>query len=83
MKPSQEQVLAIDGSSSEDEAEEDEEEEEEESDQDAMYMEDDIVEEQEERVPDERAWGANKWRYIGTDTTDEKIHSMSFFVYIT
>ncbi|MPC22862.1 something about silencing protein 10-like [Portunus trituberculatus] len=72
-RASKEQVLGIDVSSSEDDDEE-EEEEEEESDQDAMYMEDDIVEEQEERLPDERAWGANKWRYIGTDTTDEKIH---------
>lgn len=70
--------MGIDVSSSDDEAEE-EEEEEEESDQDAMYMEDDIVEEQEEHLPDERAWGSNKWRYIGTDTTDEKIHSMSLF----
>lgn len=73
-RATKEQVLGIDASSSEDEEEEEEEDEEDESDQDAMYMEDDIVEEQEERVPDERAWGANKWRYIGTDTTDEKIH---------
>ncbi|KAG0719280.1 Something about silencing protein 10 [Chionoecetes opilio] len=73
-----EQVLGIDASSSEDEAEEEEEEEEEEeSDPDALYMEDDLVDEREERVPDERAWGSNKWRYIGTDTTDEKIHHLA------
>lgn len=73
-KVSKEQVLGIDVSSSEDETEEEEEEE---SDQDAMYMEDDIVEEQEDHLPDERAWGSNKWRYIGTDTTDEKIHKLA------
>uniref|UniRef100_A0A0P4VR84 Sas10 C-terminal domain-containing protein n=1 Tax=Scylla olivacea TaxID=85551 RepID=A0A0P4VR84_SCYOL len=74
-KAPKEQVLGIDVNSSEDETEEEEEEE---SDQDAMFMEDDIVEEQEERLPDERAWGANKWRYIGTDTTDEKIHKSAY-----
>ncbi|XP_069167721.1 something about silencing protein 10 [Procambarus clarkii] len=36
-------------------------------------MEDDIVDEPDFKLPDERAWGKNKWRYIGTDTTDEKI----------
>lgn len=67
-------MLGIDVSSSD----EDEEDEDEESDQDAMFMEDDIVEEEKEQLPDERAWGSKKWRYIGTDTTDERIHSESF-----
>lgn len=39
-------------------------------------MEDDIVDEPKVQEEDERAWGKNKQRYIGTDTTDERIISM-------
>lgn len=39
-------------------------------------MEDDIVNESKEREDDERAWGRDKRRYIGTDTSDERIMSM-------
>lgn len=38
-------------------------------------MDDDIEDEDEERLPDDRAWGNKKWRYIGTDTSDERIQS--------
>nr|XP_053626158.1 something about silencing protein 10-like [Cherax quadricarinatus] len=67
---SYEQVLGIDASSS-DEASGDSEEKG--SDEDNLYMEDDIVDEPEFKIPDERAWGKAKWKYIGTDTTDENI----------
>ncbi|KAK3879880.1 hypothetical protein Pcinc_015584 [Petrolisthes cinctipes] len=65
---SREQVLAIDGSSDDEDSGDDHD-----SDEDEMFMEDDIVDEYKEREDDERAWGKNKKRYIGTDTTDERI----------
>lgn len=83
-KESHEQVLGIDVSSSEDEDDSDDGEvseenddvdhhHKEESDEDDLFMEDDIADEPEFKLPDERAWGKNKWRYIGTDTSDETI----------
>lgn len=73
-----EQVLGIDGSSSDEDDDDDEDELSEESDEnksdpDELFMEDDIVDEPEFKLPDERAWGSKKHRYFGTDTTDEKI----------
>ncbi|KAG7166229.1 something about silencing protein 10-like [Homarus americanus] len=71
-KEPKEQVLGIDSDSSDnDDGGGDDDEEE--SDEDNLYMEDDIVDEPEFKLPDERAWGSHRRRYFGTDTTDEKI----------
>lgn len=85
----QEQVLGIGSGSSDnefeyndDDTDEDEEEQEEDGgkdeegeDDDELFMDDDIEDEYEERLADDRAWGNKKWRYIGTDTSDERIQS--------
>ncbi|XP_042885518.1 something about silencing protein 10-like [Penaeus japonicus] len=84
---SKEQVLGIGSGSSDnefeyndDDTDEDEEEQEEDGgkdeegeDDDELFMDDDIEDEYEERLADDRAWGNKKWRYIGTDTSDERI----------
>ncbi|KAK7081478.1 Something about silencing protein 10 [Halocaridina rubra] len=74
----QEQILGISGSSSDDgdSTEDDDDasdEDNDKSDPDELYLEDDIVDEPEFKLPDDRAWGKKKHRYFGTDTTEEKI----------